>query len=95
MPQYLVDLFLGFYNFGKRFSRDLYTALKFRGREFDESLQLKYPTSIRALIWMAIVIGVISVIVVSLSMLSDFAFEKINLGEPRPTAPAPTITPLP
>ncbi len=91
MPKDIVDIFKNFWNFLKRFVRDMYTLLKFRGHELDERLQVKYPTSIRALIWLSIALGTIGVIVLALSLLSDFAFNKINLNGPRPT-PTPTGT---
>lgn len=89
MPKDVVDIFRNLWNFLKRFVRDFYTLLKFRGREFDERLQIKYPTTIRALIWLAITLGTLGIIIFTLSIISDFAFSKINLGQPRPT-PTPT-----
>jgi hypothetical protein len=85
MPKDIVDIFKNFWIFLKRFARDFYTLLKFRGHEFDERLQLKYPTTIRALIWLAITMGTIGIVIVSLSFISDFAFSKINLGQPKPS----------
>lgn len=85
MPKDIVDLFKNFWNFLKRFARDLYTLLKFRGHELDERLQVRYPTSIRALIWLTIALVSIGTVVLILSLLSDFAFSKINLGAPHPS----------
>lgn len=85
MPKDIVDLFKNFWNFLKRFARDLYTLLKFRGRELDEQLQVRYPTTIRALIWLVIALTTIGTIILILTLLSDFAFSKINLGQPRPS----------
>lgn len=89
MPKDIVDLFKSYWNFFKRFVRDFYTLMKFRGRELDEQLQVRYPTTIRALIWMAIALTTIGTVVLILTLLSDFAFSKINLGAPRPS-PTPT-----
>lgn len=85
MPKDIVDVFVNFWNFLKRFVRDLYTLLKFRGHEFDEKLQVKYPTTIRALIWLTIAIVSIGSVVFLLSVISDFTISKINLGVPTPT----------
>lgn len=85
MPKDIVDIFKNTWRFLLRFAHDLYTLLKFRGREFDERLQVKYPTSIRALIWLGITIGTIGTILFILTFLSDFAISKINLNGPPPT----------
>lgn len=79
MQKDLVDLLRGLWNFLLRFFRDLYTLLKFRGREFDEKLQVRYPTSIRALIWLAIAIGSVCSIILLLSVLADFGLSRINI----------------
>lgn len=85
MPKDIVDIFRNLWTFLLRFIRDFYTLLKFRGREFDERLQVRFPTSIRALIWLAIVGGTVTAVLVSLSLLADFGLSKINLGQPHPS----------
>lgn len=85
MPHQVYDIIIPIWNFMKRFTRDFWTLLKFRGREFDERLQVRFPTTIRALIWLVIVLGSLGLIIFALTSLSDFAFSKININGIRPS----------
>ncbi len=79
------EILWGIVRFFLEFFRGLFITIKFRALAFDSKLQYKFPTHIRALIWIGIIGGVCIILFFLLGYLGDLLLSITRYS----SAPAP------